>query len=140
MTKNNDKIGKTEEEAKNAQKKYAELQMLDKQIKQMQEYLQTFEQQIEEITHVINSLKEFQTLKKGDDLFAPIANGIFIKAKLEDNNQIIINVGSNTIVSKTVEDAIKLLRAQENEVNKYQTDTLTNIDTIMKRIDELQLS
>ena len=63
MTKNNDKIGKSEAEAKNAQKKYMELQMLDQQMKQMQQYLQTFEQQIEEITYVIGSLEELKKLK-----------------------------------------------------------------------------
>ena len=132
MTKKND----SKEEEK--QQKYLQLQMLDQQIKQMQQYLQTFDQQLVEIRNVITSLKELSKLKKGDQILAPLASGIFVKAKLENNNEVRVNVGTNTVVTKSVENAVKMLQEQEAEITQYRSDTLVKFNEIIKQAEALQ--
>jgi len=137
MTKNKPVENKKKEE--NAkQTRYLQLQLLDQQIKQIQQYLQTFDQQLIEIRNVINSLREFSELKKGDQILAPIASGIFVKAKLEDNNEVRVNVGSNTVVTKTIEQAIEMLRGQEAEITQYRSETLVKFDELVKQAEALQ--
>ena len=131
MTKKKD----TDEEK---QKKYVQLQLLDQQIRQVQQYLQTFDQQLVEIRDVITSLKELSKLKKGDLILAPMASGIFVKAKLEDNDEVRVNVGTNTVVSKSVDDAVKMLKEQEAEITQYRSDTLVKFNELIKQAEALQ--
>ena len=120
------------------QNKYVQLQMVDQQARQLQQYLQTFDQQLLEIRSVIISLNEFAKLKKGDSILAPIANGIFVKAKLEDSHEVRVNVGNNTVVTKTIEGAVKMLEGQEAEINQYRSDVLAKFDELLKQAEALQ--
>jgi prefoldin alpha subunit len=120
------------------QNKYVQLQMIDQQARQLQQYLQTFDQQLLEIKSVITSLQELSSLKKGDSILAPIASGIFIKAKLEDNQEVKVNVGNNTVVTKTIADAIKMLQSQESEITQYRSDVLAKFNELIKQAEALQ--
>jgi prefoldin alpha subunit len=117
---------------------YLKLQMIDQQVRQLQQYLQTFDQQLIEIKSVISSLKELSALKKGDSILAPVANGIFIKAKLEDNQEVKVNVGNNTVVTKSIDDTVKMLQGQEAEITQYRSDVLAKFDELIKQAEELQ--
>lgn len=139
MAQKDEKLGKTENDVKNAQKRYYELQMLDQQMKQMQQYLETFDQQLEEIEYVIESLESLKGLKRGDEMLAPVANGIFVKAKLEEKDDLLINVGNDVVVKKSVADGLKMLESQKEEVQKYRDETLSKMDEMIHRIEELQL-
>jgi prefoldin alpha subunit len=127
-----------ENKRESKQDKYVQLQMVDQQARQLQQYLQTFDQQLLEIRSVITSLNEFAKLKKGDSILAPIANGIFVKAKLEDNHEVRVNVGNNTVVTKTIEGAVKMLEGQEAEINQYKSDVLAKFDELLKQAEALQ--
>jgi len=127
-----------ENKRESKQDKYVQLQMVDQQARQLQQYLQTFDQQLLEIRSVIISLNEFAKLKKGDSILAPIANGIFVKAKLEESHEVRVNVGNNTVVTKTIEGAVKMLEGQEAEINQYRSDVLAKFDELLKQAEALQ--
>lgn len=127
-----------ENKRESKQDKYVQLQMVDQQARQLQQYLQTFDQQLLEIRSVITSLNEFAKLKKGDSILAPIANGIFVKAKLEESHEVRVNVGNNTVVTKTIEGAVKMLEGQEAEINQYRSDVLAKFDELLKQAEALQ--
>jgi prefoldin alpha subunit len=120
------------------QEKYMQMQMMDQQVKQLQKYIQTFDQQLTEIRGLIGAIKEFSELKKGDTILAPIANGLFVKGKLEESKELLINVGGGVVVNKSIPDAIKLLESQEAEVASYRTETLSNITELLKQVESLQ--
>jgi prefoldin alpha subunit len=133
--KNDDNSSNKKESEQN---KYVQLQMVDQQARQLQQYLQTFDQQLLEIRSVIASLNELAKLKKGDSILAPIANGIFVKAKLEDSQEVRVNVGNNTVVTKTIGNAVKMLEGQEAEINQYKSDVLAKFDELLKQAEALQ--
>ena len=135
---NKTKKEETKEELEGEQNKFMQLQMLDQQIRQVQQYLQTFDQQLVEIRNVIDSLKELGKLKKGDLIHAPIASGIFVKARLEDSKEVKVNVGNNIVVAKTIEQAVDMLERQGAEINQYRSDSLAKFDELIKKADALQ--
>ncbi len=140
IKKSESKQGSDSKESQKApeQNKYIQLQLIDQQARQMQQYLQTFDQQLIEIRSVMSSLKELSKLKKGDLILAPIANGIFIDARLENNKEVKVNVGSNTVVAKTIEEAVKMLQGQEAEIAQYRSDVLAKFEELIKQAEALQ--
>ncbi len=109
------------------QKKYMEYQMLQQQIKQLQQQLQQFQQQEVELSSLSQSLDDFKKLEKGADTLVPISSGIFAKAKLSDNEGLLVNVGANTIVKKSVEETKSLISKQSSEVKKIQEQLLAQL-------------
>ena len=118
------------------QEKYMKAQMLEQQYKQLQKYLDTFDEQVASIRALVEALGEFSGLKKGDRILAPLTNGIFIRATLDTSSELLINVGQNTIVAKTVPEAVKMLEGQEAEVRKYRAETMKQLEELMRQLEE----
>ncbi len=104
---------KTAEEEESWREKYLQFQMLQQQIEQLSEHAEQLNKQMGELDITRNALKQLSTTKTNTEIIAPLANGIFVKASLQDNNKLIVNVGSNITVEKTVEQVIALLNKQE---------------------------
>ena len=63
-------------------------------------------------------------------MLAPISNGIFIKSKLQDNKNFIVNVGGGITVSKDQDQLMEFLDRQLNEIKKVQTELITRIQSL----------
>jgi prefoldin alpha subunit len=131
-------VEKREPTEKEMQERHMQAHMLEQQLRQLQKYLENFEEQISNIRALIDAIKEFSELKKGEPVLAPLTNGVFIKAKLEDSSELLINVGNGVVVAKTIPEAIKLLEGQESEVQNYRKEVLAQLEELMKQIEQLQ--
>lgn len=115
-----------------------ELQMADQQIKQLQEYLENFASQVLTIQEILTTLKDFKTLKPGSKILVPLQNGIFVEAILGESKMLKMNVGSNTVVDKTVEESIEMMEKQLEAVTTYRTEVTNQIDQLTSRVQEIQ--
>ncbi len=116
----------TQEELQSAlQEKYMEYQVLEQQVKQVEEQNQTLQKQIEDLNGIKEAIESIEKTKVGSELFVPISAGIFIKAEMKQNNELLVNVGDNVVVPKSIKDAIKLVEKQEQEIQKYK-ETMAN--------------
>lgn len=129
---------KEEKQMKELQQKYMELQMMEQQMKMLQQQLQKFEQQIQEIRNVEEALDNIKKAEPGSEMFVPMTGGIFVKAKLEDTKHLLVNVGSNVTVEKTVDETKELLKAQLVEIVKYRDELTTQFHQMGARSQLLQ--
>jgi len=129
---------KKEEQVKRVQQKYMELQMLDQQMKQMQKQVEMIEQQAVELEEVQQNLDSLATSKPGSDMWVPISNGIFLKAKLEDSKKLAVNVGSNTVVTKDVQTTKAMLAEQATDMRKFQAEMVQQFEKMAERAAALQ--
>jgi prefoldin alpha subunit len=127
-----------EEQVKKLQQKYMELQILDQQMKQIQKQVEAAERQAAEIEEVQKSLDELGSSKIGSEMFVPISNGIFLKAKLEDNKSLAVNVGSNTVVKKDIPSTKAMLDEQATDLRKFQAELAGQFEKMAERAAELQ--
>lgn len=102
-----------EEEKK---KKYVELHILQQQLQQLQQQIVSLQQQVHELGSLSESLEEIKGVEKGTEILAPLGSGIFIKTKLEDSGEVVMNVGAKTAVVKNIEEAKKLVDEQIDEI------------------------
>jgi len=106
----------------NWQEKYGQFQELQQQIGQISEHVEMLNQQNQELDISKQAVAEIGKTAVDQEILAPVANGIFIKSKLLDNQKLIVNVGANTTVERTVEEVIKLLEEHTREVTKRITE------------------
>ena len=112
-----------------------QFQLLNGQAEQLNQYKELLSQQLSEIELSISSLNEINNIPENAGMLAPVANGIFINASLKDNSKVMVNVGANTVVEKSIPEAIKLL---ENE-KKGLAERLNEAETVLSQLNS-QLS
>ncbi|MBT3297433.1 prefoldin subunit alpha [archaeon] len=107
------------------------------EIQQMQQQIEVLSNQVEELKqHLVeidiskSALLEIQKTKIDTEILAQVSNGIFVKAKLMNNENVIINVGMNTTVEKPIPGAIKLLEEQEGKI----TQSVEEIEKLLETV------
>lgn len=125
-------------EKKSRQESYIEIQMIDQQLKQLQEYSENFEKQILSVNEILESLDDFEKAKPASKILVPLQNGIFIEANLGESKKVKVNVGNGTVVEKTLEEAREMMQKQAEAVGNYNLEILRQIDLLTSRMEELQ--
>ena len=100
------------------QRKYFEFQLLDQQLKQIQEQIFLIQQQIQELESLNANVDSISTTEKKSEILSPLGAGVFIKTELKENKEVLMNIGAKTAVLKTIPDAKKLIALQVNELKR----------------------
>ena len=125
---------KTQEEL---QKKYMEMQMLDVQMKQIHKQLESVEENIGELMQTKNNIESIRGISQGTEILVPISSGIFVKGAIKDTSGLLVNVGANTVVNKSVEETKALLDSQMEEITKYREQMLQVLHKLENKAIEL---
>ncbi len=129
---------KTEKEKK-IQQKYIELQIMDQQLRQLQQQINKIDEQLMELAITDQSIDELRTTKKNSETLVPIAPGIYAEGTIKDVESFVINVGANVAVKKSLEETKKLILQQIEEVSAYREDLankMQNIANAAMKIEE----
>lgn len=117
---------------KNSEEMYMQLQLLEQQAEQISAYLEKLRGQLQEIASSVEALQELQKTKVNTEILAPVANGIFLKAELKDNQKLVINVGAEVTVEKTIPEVMALLQEQQGKI----TENITEAETVFQQLQE----
>ena len=112
------------------QELYLKLQMVHEQIKEIEKQDQMFNNQIVELTATTQSLDDFKNLKQGTEILVPLNRGMYAKAELKDNKELLVNVGSNVTVKKDIESTKKLINEQIVEITNVQQQMVVNLQQL----------
>ncbi len=131
-------IQENNDDKQKRREKLLELQMFDQQIKQLEDQMRRIEEQILEINTLIDSISELKTVKTGQEILVPVANGIFANAKIDDTKILKVNVGGGVVVEKTIDETINMLKDQIKSVEGYREEMFLELQKIVMKASELQ--
>jgi len=112
--------------------KYMQLQLLQQQVGQITEYVEKLQGQHLELDDSIKALVELQKTNIDTEILAPIANGIFLKAELKDNQKLVVNVGAGITVEKNIPEVLKLLEEQKEKI----AENVSEAENILRELQE----
>lgn len=112
------------------QENYLKLQFLNEQIKEIEKQAQLFSNQIVELTLTAQSLDDFKNIKEGTEILVPVNQGMYAKAELKNNKDLLVNVGSDVSVKKNIEDTKKLITNQIEKVKEIQQQMVLNLQKL----------
>lgn len=69
-------------------------------------------------------------------LFVPIGGGSFIKAKLENNNKVIVGAGAGVSIERTMTEAKQTVQNRISELDKTRTSLQQQLVQVVDRIQE----
>ncbi len=144
--KNEKKVGtklgtkQTEEEKQQQlQQHYIEMQMASQQINNIEAQIKKIDENLEQLNATTEALEDIKNTKQGTDILVPVGPGIFAAAKLDDNKNIKVNIGSKVTVEKSIDEAIKMINKQVKELINYKrelTDTLSFLTLQIEQMEE----
>lgn len=120
------------------QQLYLEYRTLHEQLKKIQEYLQQTQENITELGTLKEGFDRFRALKKGDRILAPITNGVFVDATLNDPSTFRMNIGAQTVVVKSIDEAKALITAQQEEMEKLRDRATKDQNDLMTRMRQIE--
>lgn len=130
------------EVSKEIQEKYIMLELLRRQIDQVQEQMTNTQSKILELTNSIDSLDELKEYKKGTEVLVPLGANSFAKAKLLGVEKLWMDVGAGVMIEKklekskeTIRDQIKILE----QVGQKLGERLKNLNLQVRKL-QMELS
>jgi len=82
------------------------------------------------------TLEGLEKEKKGVQLFVPIGGGSYVKAKLETSKKVVVGIGADVAVEKTVKEAKVELEARIAELEKTWEALGQQFNQVVGRIQE----
>jgi prefoldin alpha subunit len=119
--------GERQEERQAAEQVYYEWVQ---RVQYLENLLRDVEENMRNIELLKEQLGELEKLGGNEDVLAPLANGIFVEARLKDAKTLKVNVGKGVLAEKTIPETFELIGKQEREV------MLTREQIVMK-LEEL---
>lgn len=116
----------------------AELQVLNSNAQLIAEQLNRIESGLAEIEFLKNNLNELKNVKKDTEILSPVSSGIFAKARLNENNKLLVNVGNSVVVEKTIEQTKELLDERINEMIEAREKMMDQMKKIQERLVKLE--
>ncbi len=103
------------------QQKYMYFQMLQQQISKLSQQMEAFYQQLAELQDSQQSVKEMETPSEAET-YVPLSGGIFVKAALKNDGNLLVNVGSSVVVEKSCQEGWDLLQDKLLQVEANLTE------------------
>ncbi len=116
---------------------YNQLELIQRQIQSVESQLDEIVKQKEQVKTSVKALKDLSE-EKSEEVLVPIVNGVFAKAKLLDTKKLLVSVGSNVLVSKSIDEAVKLLEDNVKELETYQGQLEATYKQLIAEFNRIQ--
>src|SRR3989344_3257431 len=117
-----------------------ELQELQEGMQHIQQQLQTLFQQKTELEHLTEVLTQLKKNPDKKEVLVPFGAGIFLKAELVDSQKVLLHVGANVTVEKSVPDTLQLIEKQSQELQLIEQSMQEEMAHIKQQVQYLQVS
>ncbi len=119
------------------QKKLIELQILDANLKALQERANMINQKLEELQKTRNAIEELKITKPNKALI-PLGSGNFVYGSIENCEEIIVGVGSGVAIKKKRENALEILEKRIKDLENNLNDVLKQSSAFVMQLEKVQ--
>ena len=92
-------------------------QILQQQLREIEQQLGQIENKKMEFELIKNSLSDIKD-KKGNEILVPLGSGVLAKADIKDDQKVLVNIGAGVTVERSIEDAKEIIDSQLGELEK----------------------
>jgi len=82
------------------------------------------------------TLEGLEKEKKGAQLFVPVGGGSYVKAKLETKDTVVVGIGADVAIERSLKEAKVELEARIGELEKTRETMEKQFDQVFERIQQ----
>lgn len=127
-----------EQEKQEQIQKTLELNALDLRLRELEQSLILLERQISELQLCQLSLDELENVKKGTEMMAPLGSGIFVKANLAENKEILLDIGAKALCKKSTQETKEVLKQKLEKAIDVHARLATEMQNLAQNIVGLE--
>jgi prefoldin alpha subunit len=113
-----------------------ESRFLEEAVDELQSRINMTNAAITELRVSSMTLEGLEKEKKDAQLFVPIGGGSYVKARLETTKKVVVGIGADVAVERTVKEAKEELEARIAELEKTREALGQQFNQVIKRIQE----
>ncbi|MBU7013416.1 MAG: prefoldin subunit alpha [Theionarchaea archaeon] len=119
----------------NEQELALNIQVLQEQGRILASNVERLSMYLQELAASRATLEGMQSLKKGDEILVPIGASSFIRARIDDIEKVIVGVGSNVSMDKTLGDAAASMQERMNLVESKIKESQDAYIKVAQKLD-----
>ena len=119
------------------QKKIIEVQILESNLKVLQERATVISQRLEELEKTRSSIEELKGTKPTKALI-PLGSGNFIFGSIESSEDVIVGIGSGVALKKNREGAVEILDSRIKEIEDNLKEIASQSTIIAEQLEKIQ--
>jgi prefoldin alpha subunit len=113
-----------------------ESRFLEEAVNELQSRINMTNAAINELRVSSMTLEGLEKEKKGSQLFVPIGGGSYVKAKLVTAKKVVVGVGADVAVERTLKEAKEELEVRIAELEKTREALVQQFNQVVERIQE----
>ncbi len=114
------------------------IQVLEEQANMLNERQEYYLETLQGLTITQNTIDELEHLQENHEIILPIGNRAFVKARVQEPSKILIAIGKDVIVEKTLPDARAYTQKMMDDFKDAQKKNKDQLSQILKKLDELK--
>ncbi|WP_435156180.1 prefoldin subunit alpha [Haladaptatus sp. DFWS20] len=119
-----------------------ELQQLSQQLQQLEAEKEELEGEVEELrdekSEMDEAIEAIETLDTGSVVQVPLGGGAYIRASVEDIDEVVVELGGGYAAERDQNGAIESLKSRKDVVDQHISDTQEEIAEIDAESDQLE--
>ena len=123
---------------KQLQEKYFQLKNYEENIKALDMQLKQVDAQLAEFDSTIEALDELEKQDAPIKSLVPISQGIFLSAEIKNTKELILNVGSDVMVTKSIDETKQIINKQKQELMLYKDKAVAQMAAIDSQSQKLE--
>ncbi|OYR59326.1 prefoldin subunit alpha [Halorubrum halodurans] len=112
-----------------------ELQALDEEIEVLETEVEEYRQEKADIDDAVEAI---ETLDTGATVQVPLGGGAYVRAEVQDIDEIVVSLGGNYSAEQDQDDAIDVLRRKQEALDDRIAETEAEIDELEDESQELE--
>ena len=113
-----------------------ESRFLEETVNELQSRINLINSALTELRVSSMTLEGLETEKKDAQLFVPIGGGSYVKARLETSKKIVVGIGADVAVERTLKEAKEELEARITELAKTREAMGQQFNQVVERMQE----
>jgi prefoldin alpha subunit len=99
-------------------------------VQYMEKLLEDLDANMKSAALLKEQLTDLQNVKGGEDMLAPLANGIFVEATIKNPDKLKVNIGKGVLTEKTIQETMALVEKQEQEIRLTRDQVLMKLEEL----------
>uniref|UniRef100_A0A7C1P1G9 Prefoldin subunit alpha n=1 Tax=Thermofilum pendens TaxID=2269 RepID=A0A7C1P1G9_THEPE len=128
-------MGTSQGQRERAAEEYAVLTQLAEEIQREISLAQSL---ITEIDSTVVTLKNIGLLEEAKEVLVPLSAGVYVKAIINKQEKFLVNIGSNILVEKTLEETLSMLNQRREELAQLVNKRVEELNAIISRAQQLR--
>jgi prefoldin alpha subunit len=125
---------------KEMEKAVMEFNLFGAKLQEMEQQLQTIEKFILELQTTSKSLEELKEAKTDQETLAPIGQGIFVKSKLQDTKEVVVEIGAKVFAKKSIDESRALLDKKVLSFMALRERLVGQMEAVVHKMQKIEAS